>query len=156
MYIGVQSLVCVDLKPSLVQGRVPRLPVPDATGEARPATTNDNPGADSHGTPRHDDAEDHSGSGSRATTVYGSPIALTLALKRDSSTQDEPSSNVDSDGDPETVPRPRKRRSNGPQVANGKEAWGDEDISNLIKWKAQGKTHKEIGVSTQHLTALFL
>lgn len=158
MYICVQWLACLDLKASLVCGKAPRLPSPNLPGGSSSATTDDSPGVGSLDTPQNDEVEDHSASGSRATTVYETPTALTPALKRDGSSQDDPAPITianDDDDEPEpmkSTPRAKKRRSNGPQVANGKESWGDEEISKLIKWKAQGMTHKEIGVSTRNLS----
>jgi hypothetical protein len=150
MYIGVQSLASIDLKPTLVCGTVPR--IPDAPPESEPAP--DSPGADSHEIPQHDQIDDNIGNDSR-TIKDEFPVAA--ASKRGSSTQDEPDpASDDDDGSPpvKTTPRAKKRRSNGPQAANGKDPWGDEEIKKLIKWKAQGMTHKKVGVSTCHLMAV--
>lgn len=149
MYIGVQSLASIDLKPALVCGNAPR--IPDAPPETDPATNS--PGVDSHEIPQHDQTDDYFGDDSQDITTH-EPLA-SPGSKRDSSTQDEPDPVSDYD-EPEPVktPRAKKRRSNGPQVANGKDPWGDEEIKKLIKWKAQGMTHKEVGVSTNHFVAV--
>lgn len=141
MYIGVQSLASIDLKPSLVRGTVPRIP------EAPPVTDSatNSPGVDRHEVPQQEQIDDEIGSDSQ--NITNEPLAGSSS-KRGSSSQDEPDSTSDYELPLVKTPRPRKRRSNGPQVANAKDPWGDEEIKKLIKCKVQGMTHKEVGVSS--------
>ncbi|POS74882.1 hypothetical protein DHEL01_v206726 [Diaporthe helianthi] len=168
MYISVQCLACLDLKPSLVRGTAPRLPLPNKPPpEAEPSATtatsasNDSSGVANNETPQHDDdTVEQEGSSSRASTAYHESLVSLRPgpdLKRnlDGSSQDEVASSIaiNSDGDGEaqpvaqrsSTPSSKKRRSNAAQVANAKETWGDEDVSKLIKLKMKGMTHKEIG-----------
>lgn len=140
MYIGVQSLASIDLKPSLVCGQVPR--IPETAPETNHATSS--PGIGPHEVPQHEQINDDVGSDSQ--NITHEPLAGS-ASKRPSSSQDEPDSASDYELPPVRTPRARKRRSNGPQVANAKDPWGDEEIKKLIKCKVQGMTHKEVGVS---------
>lgn len=136
----MQSLASIDLKPSLVRGKVPRIPdAPPATDSA----TN-SPSIDRHEVHQHEQIDDAIGSDSQ-NTIH-EPLAGSSS-KQGSSFQDETGSASDYELPLVKTPRARKRRSNGPQVANAKDPWGDEEIKKLIKCKVQGMTHKEVGVS---------
>lgn len=136
----MQTLASIDLKPALVRGEVRRLlespieteahavgPVPDYYDMSQPEEIEAPTGPDPNDTP------------------HEPPTAP--AANSDDMSQDEQASADDNQPPPVRTPRARKRRSSGPYVANGKDPWGDEEIKKLIKWKVQGMTHKEAGVS---------
>lgn len=135
----MQTLASIDLKPALVRGEVRRLSETFTETETR---AND-PGIDRHDTSQTDGTEAHAAPD--RDDAHFPPTAP--ASNSEERSQDEQV--VASDNEPPTVktPRARKRRSSGAHVANGKDPWGDEEIKKLIKWKAQGMTHKEAGVS---------
>lgn len=136
----MQTLASIDLKPALVRGEVRRLSELSFEIALR---TND-PGTDLHDTSQADETEAQAGAD--PGDLRYAPTAP--ASNSDDRSQDEQASASDNEPPPVKTPRSRKRRSSGPHVANGKDPWGDEEIKKLIKWKAQGMTHKEAGVST--------
>lgn len=137
----MQTLASIDLKPALVRGEVRRLSEPPFETESR--ATN-GPAQDRDDTPQPEETEDHAGPGPNDS--HDEPSTAT-APNSDEVSPYEQSSAGDSEPPPVKTPRSRKKRSSGPYVANGKDPWGDDEIKKLIKWKAQGMTHKEAGVS---------
>ncbi|KKY35735.1 hypothetical protein UCDDA912_g04343 [Diaporthe ampelina] len=138
LYIGVQTLASIDLKPDLVRGEVRRLPEVSIETEAR----TDDPVADRHDIPQPDETEDDAVADPK--DISHKPPAPP-AFSDGATPRDEQAPAGDSEPPPAKTPRSRKRRSSGPRVANGKDPWGDEEIKKLIKWKVQGMTHKEVG-----------
>lgn len=136
----MQALASIDLKSALVRGEVQRLPASSIETDIR---TN-GPGIDRHDTSQTDGTEAHAGPDPH--DLHHPPTAP--ASNSDDRSQEEQAFTSDNEPPPVKTPRARKRRSSGPHVANGKDPWGDEEIKKLIKWKAQGMTHKEAGVST--------
>lgn len=135
----MQTLASIDLKPALVRGVVRRLPEAPIDTEGRA----DDSGTDLHDTSQADETEAQAG-----PDPDDLPYPTTApAPNSDDRSQEEQALTSDSEPPPVKTPRSRKRRSSGPHVANGKDPWGDEEIKKLIKWKAQGMTHKEAGVS---------
>lgn len=135
----MQTLASIDLKPALVRGVVRRLPEAPIDTEGRA----DDSGTDLHDTSQADETEAQAG-----PDPDDLPYPTTApAPNSDDRSQDEQALTSDSEPPPVKTSRSRKRRSSGPHVANGKDPWGDEEIKKLIKWKAQGMTHKEAGVS---------
>jgi hypothetical protein len=189
MYVGVQSLASIDLKPSLVSGTVPR--IPGAPPETDPAT-GDEPGADddyddddknnnnldmsqdgrpddykiSHGPQKSAAAREQLKPPAPSAAAGGSKRDRSLSSTRDEDEGAEEPSDLSDYGQPArssnknkkkkkkneenplAAANKKKRRSKGPQAANAKDPWGEDEIKKLIRWKAQGKTHKEVGVST--------
>lgn len=135
----MQTLASIDLKPALVRGEVRRLSETFTETESRA----DDPGIDRHDTSQTD------GTGAHAAPDSDDPHFPPTAPASNSEdrSQDEQVFAKENEPPPVKTPRARKRRSSGPHVANGKDPWGDEEIKKLIKWKAQGMTHKEAGVS---------
>lgn len=140
LYIGVQALASIDLKPALVRGEITRLTEPSFETEDRANGF----GPDRLEPSQPDETEIHASHG--PNDLRHEPPAAPASSSGDIP-EDEQASAGDEDWPPVKTPRPRKRRSSGPPVANGKDPWGDEEIKKLIKWKAQGMTHKEVGVS---------
>lgn len=138
----MQTLASIDLKPALVSGVVRRLPEASEAIEAEGRA--DDPGTDRHDTSQADETEAQAGP-DPDDLQYPPTVP---APNSDDRSQDEQTFASDNEPPPVKTPRSRKRRSSGPHVANGKDPWGDEEIKKLIKWKAQGMTHKEAGVST--------
>lgn len=137
----MQTLVSIDLKPALVRGEVRRLSESPFETESRATNS---PVPDLHDTPQPEETEDHAGPGPNDSR--DEPSTAT-APNSDEMSPYAQSSAGDSEPPPVKIPRSRKKRSSAPYVANGKDPWGDEEIKKLIKWKAQGMTHKEAGVS---------
>lgn len=135
----MQTLASIDLKPALVQGVVRRLPEASIETEGRA----DDPGTDRRDTSQADETEAQAGPDPDDLEYP----TTALASSSDDKSQDESAFASDNEPPPVKTQRSRKRRSSGPHVANGKDPWGDEEIKKLIKWKAQGMTHKEAGVS---------
>lgn len=152
LYIGVQTLVSIDLKPALVCGEVMRLSEVSVETEARfdifvldrhdvPQTDVSQPDES-----QPDETEEHA-----APQQHQQPeheLSATPPSDDEDTAQDKKAFADDIEWTPARTPRSRKRRSSGPHVANGKDPWSDEEIKKLIKWKVHGMTHKEAGVST--------
>ncbi|KAK2599231.1 hypothetical protein N8I77_011001 [Diaporthe amygdali] len=144
LYISVQALAAIDLKPVLVCGDVRRLPTPSLRQAVAPTDL------------IADCTDDHQPEATRIDTDSGPniddhEILAAQIPTNDDETEDERVS--DDDYEPRVAktpgaaktPRARKKRSSGPVVARGKDPWSDEEIRRLIKMKVQGQTHKEIG-----------
>lgn len=143
----MQALASIDLKPAVVHGEVRRLPEASVETETR---TNYS-GSDRQDASQSDETEAHSEHDPNDMD-YEPPAAS--KSNSDGKPQDEQAPTGDNETHSVKTTRPRKRRSSGPCVANGKDPWGDEEIMKLIKWKAQGMTHKEVGVSLTLLPLL--
>ncbi|KAJ0119491.1 hypothetical protein J7T55_013693 [Diaporthe amygdali] len=144
LYISVQALAAIDLKPVLVCGDVRRLPTPSL----RQAVASTDLIADCTDDPQPEETELDTESG---PNIDDHEILAAQIPTNDDETEDERAS--DDDYEPRVVktpgaakaPRARKKRSSGPVVAKGKDPWSDEEIGRLIKMKIRGLTHKEIG-----------
>ncbi|KAK7737122.1 hypothetical protein SLS63_002913 [Diaporthe eres] len=138
LYISVQALASIDLKPAVVRGEVRRLPAASVEAEIRTNKL----GPDHHDMSQSDETEAHTDHD--ANDVDYEPAAASTPGS-DHKPQDEQAPTGDDEAHSVKTTRSRKRRSSGPCVANGKDPWGDEEIMKLIKWKVQGMTHKEAG-----------
>lgn len=152
LYMGVQNLVSIDLKPALVCGEVLRLSEVSAETEAR----FDDSGLDRYDVShpdvsqtevlQPDETEDQTAP--QQPQQPEQELSATPPSDDEDTAQDKKTFADDVEWTPARTPRSRKRRSSGPHVANGKDPWSDEEIKKLIKWKVHGMTHKEAGVST--------
>lgn len=136
----MQALASIELKPALVRGEVRRLPGASVETEIRTNKL----GPDHHDMSQSDETEaltDHD-----PNDIDYEPLAVSTPSSDDKA-QDVQGPIGDNEAYSVKTTRSRKRRSIGPSVANGKDPWGDEEIKKLIKWKVQGMTHKEAGVS---------
>ncbi|KAI7781955.1 hypothetical protein LA080_014020 [Diaporthe eres] len=138
LYIGVQALASINLKPAVVRGEVRRLPAASVETEIRTNKL----GSDHRDMSQSDETEAQTDHGPNDID-YEPPAAS--ASNGDDKPQNEQAPTGDNETHSVKTTRSRKRRSSGPSVANGKDPWGDEEIMKLIKWKAQGMTHKEAG-----------
>lgn len=145
----MQTLASIDLKPALVRGEVRRLSEASIETETR---ANDSD-SDRHDVSQSDEAEAHTDHD--PNDIDYEPLAAS-ASNSDDKPQEEQAFPGDDEPPSAKTTRSRKRRSSGPQVANGKDPWGDEEIMKLIKWKVQGMTHKEAGVSLNLLLPIDL
>lgn len=145
----MQTLASIDLKPALVRGQVRRLPEASIETESRTEASSQDP----YDMSQPDETEAHTDHD--PNDIDYEPLAATASNSNDKP-QDEQSSAGDDEPPSVKTTRSRKRRSSGPQVANGKDPWGDEEIMKLIKWKVQGMTHKEAGVSLSLLLLVHL
>lgn len=136
----MQALASIDLKPALVRGEVRRLPEAPIKTETRANDVD----PDRHDISHDNETEAHTDGDPTAIDYEPSSTSPSIT---DYKPQDEQASIGDNEPPSVKTLRSRKRRSSGAQVANGKDPWGDEEIMKLIKWKAQGMTHKEAGVS---------
>lgn len=151
LYIGVQTLVSIELKPALVCGEVRRLSEVSVEAEARL----DDSGLDNYDVSHPDVSQTDvlQPGETEDRTVPEQPqqeLSATPPSDDEDTAQDKKTFADDIEWTPARNPRSRKRRSSGPHVANGKDPWSDEEIKRLIKWKVHGMTHKEAGVSNKN------
>ncbi|KAG6361435.1 hypothetical protein INS49_009662 [Diaporthe citri] len=139
LYIGVQTLASIDLKPALVSGEVRRLS--EASIETETRAIDSSP--DRHDMSQPDETEAHDIAD--PNDIHHNPPTAPASNTDDRPREEQASAGGEESPSVKTTRSRRKRRSSGSQAANGNDPWGDEEIMKLIKWKVQGMTHKEVG-----------